>query len=160
MGITRICFPLLYKNGRFHCHPSSTATSYGPVCTQVDAADAQVVAGPDEAGLEFQRSCVRLHRLLAAVPVCKGRPQTIPQKVVLEGEASVGVGWARIRVRFRFRIRFRFRFRFRLRFRAIILERRASPSCALGSVSSALLADLLLSVLYRSHLTQGLFEES
>lgn len=78
MWITRICFPLLHKNGLFWSHPSSTATSYWPVSTQVNAADAQVVAGPDEPGLEFQRSCVRLHRLLAAVPVCKGRPQTIP----------------------------------------------------------------------------------
>ena len=69
------------------------------MCTQVDAADAQVVAGPDEPRLEFQRSRVRLHRLLAAVPVCKGRPQTIPQKVVLEEEARVGVGWANRGVR-------------------------------------------------------------
>lgn len=62
------------------------------MCTQVDAADAQVIAGPDEAGLEFQRSRVRLHRLLAAVPVCKRRPQAIPQKVVLE-ERGECRGW-------------------------------------------------------------------
>lgn len=62
----------------------SSAMSHWPVCSQIDTADAQVVAGPDEPGLEFQRSRVSLHRLLAAVPVCEGRPQTIPQKVVLE----------------------------------------------------------------------------
>lgn len=114
------------------------------MCAQVDAADAQVVAGPDEPGLELQGSCVRLHRLLAAVPVCEGRPQTIPQKVVLEEEASVGVGCDGHAGN------------------VFMLERRRSCSCScalkfllLANDRGALLADLLLYVLYQSRLTQA-----
>lgn len=55
-----------------------------PVCPQVNAADAQVVAGPDEARLQLEGSCVGLHRLLAAVAIRQRGTQSIPQKVVLE----------------------------------------------------------------------------
>lgn len=54
-----------------------------PVSAQVDAADAQVVSGPDEAGLQLQSSRVRLHRLLAAVAVRQRGAETVPQQVVL-----------------------------------------------------------------------------
>lgn len=54
-----------------------------PVESQIDAADAQVVSGPNEAGLQVQRSAVRLHRLLAAVAIRQRRSQTVPQQVVL-----------------------------------------------------------------------------
>lgn len=54
-----------------------------PVCSQVDAADAEVVSGADEAGLQLQRSSVGLNSLLAAVSVSKSRPQSVPQQVVL-----------------------------------------------------------------------------
>lgn len=55
-----------------------------PVCPQVNAADAQVVAGPDEARLQLEGSRVGLHRLLAAVAIRQRGAQPIPQKVVLE----------------------------------------------------------------------------
>ena len=54
-----------------------------PVSSQVDAADPQVVSGPDESGLQLQSSGVRFHRLLAAVPVRQRGAQTVPQQVVL-----------------------------------------------------------------------------
>lgn len=55
-----------------------------PVCSQVDAADSQVVSGPDEPGLQIQCSSVRLHRLLAAVPISQRCSQPVPQQVVLK----------------------------------------------------------------------------
>ena len=54
------------------------------MCPQVDAADAQVVAGADEAWLELQGLGVGLHCLLAAVPVSQRGPQAVPQQVVLQ----------------------------------------------------------------------------
>lgn len=54
-----------------------------PVCSQVDAADTEVVSGSDEAGLQLQSSGVGLNSLLAAVPVSQSRPQPVPQQIVL-----------------------------------------------------------------------------
>lgn len=67
--------------------PSSTTPcplAHPPVRSQVDAADAQVVAGPNEARLELQGSGVGFHCLLAAVPVSQCGTQAVPQQVVLE----------------------------------------------------------------------------
>lgn len=55
-----------------------------PVSPQVDAADAQVVSGADESGLQLQSSGVGFHRLLAAVAVGQRGAQTVPQQVVLK----------------------------------------------------------------------------
>jgi hypothetical protein len=49
-----------------------------PVSPQVDAADPQVVSGPDEAWLDLQCSCVGLYSFLTAVSICQGRPKTVP----------------------------------------------------------------------------------
>lgn len=50
-----------------------------PVGTQVDAADPQVVSGPDEAWLDLQCSRVGLHSFLTAVTICQGGPKPVPQ---------------------------------------------------------------------------------
>lgn len=64
---------------------------------QVNAADAQVVTGPDEARLQLQGSRVGLHRLLAAVAVGQRGAQPVPQQVIL-GRRQVqvhGQAWDR-----------------------------------------------------------------
>lgn len=60
-----------------------TLWSVVPVCSQVDAADAEVVSGADEARLELQSSCVGLNSFLAAVSVSQSRTQSVPQQIVL-----------------------------------------------------------------------------
>lgn len=64
--------------------PSCLPRANLPVCPQINAADTQVVAGPDEARLQLEGSRVGLHRLLAAVAIRQRGAQSIPQKVVLE----------------------------------------------------------------------------
>lgn len=53
---------------------------------QVNAADTQVVTGPDEAWLQLQGSRVGLHRLLAAVAIGQSGAQPVPQEVILGGQ--------------------------------------------------------------------------
>lgn len=53
------------------------------MCPKVDAADAEVISGADEAWLELQSSGVGLHCLLAAVAISQRGPQPIPQQIVL-----------------------------------------------------------------------------
>lgn len=50
---------------------------------KVDAADAQVVSGPDESGLQLQGPGIRLNGLLTAVSIRQRRSQAVPQQVVL-----------------------------------------------------------------------------
>lgn len=59
------------------------------MCSQVDAADAEVVSGADEAGLQFQSSGVGLDSLLATVSVGQSCPQPVPQQIVLRVKASL-----------------------------------------------------------------------
>ena len=54
-----------------------------PVGRQVDAGDAQVVAGADVSGRESEGVSVRLHRLLTPPPVSQRRPQLVPQQRLL-----------------------------------------------------------------------------
>lgn len=65
----------------------STLWSALPVCSQVDAADPEVVSGADEAGLQLQSSGVSLDCLLAAISVGQSRSQAIPQQIVLRDTA-------------------------------------------------------------------------
>ena len=58
-----------------------------PVCAQVDAADAQVVAAADEARLQFQGRPVGGHGLLRAAAVGQRGAQLVPEQVVLESRA-------------------------------------------------------------------------
>lgn len=60
-----------------------------PVGTQVDAADPQVVSGPDEAWLDLQGSRVGLHSLLTAVSIRQRCPKTVPQGVILKTKTGV-----------------------------------------------------------------------
>lgn len=55
-----------------------------PVGAQVDAADAQVVAGADVSRLELQCPAICGHGLFTAIPVGQGGTQLVPQKVVLQ----------------------------------------------------------------------------
>lgn len=55
-----------------------------PVRSQVDTADAQVVATTNKTGLQFQGSPVGCHRLLWAAAVSKRGAQLVPQQVVLQ----------------------------------------------------------------------------
>lgn len=61
------------------------------MCAQVNTADAQVVAGPDEPRLQLESSRVRLHRLFAPVPVCQRGSQAVPQQIVLGGGEGGGL---------------------------------------------------------------------
>lgn len=61
-----------------------------PVCPQVDAADAEVVSGADETGLQIQSSGVGFNSLLAAVSISQSRPQSVPQQIVLRDTAPLG----------------------------------------------------------------------
>lgn len=58
---------------------------------QVDAADAEVIARPDIAGLELQGSAVRSHCFLTLVPVGQGGPKLVPEQIVL-GKGRRGLG--------------------------------------------------------------------
>lgn len=60
-----------------------TAHGRSPVCPQVNAADAKVVARSDKAWMQLKGSRVSLHRFLAPVPVCQRGSQAIPQQIVL-----------------------------------------------------------------------------
>ncbi len=70
---------------------SVVAPSHSPVCPQVNTADAQVVAGPDEPRLQLKGSRVSLHRLLTPVPVRQRGPKAVPQQVILDGGWRVGL---------------------------------------------------------------------
>lgn len=69
--------------GREHGSWFSACCHTSPVGAQVDAAYSQIVSGSDEAWLNLQRSRVGLHRFLTAVSVRQGRPETVPQWIVL-----------------------------------------------------------------------------
>lgn len=56
-----------------------------PVGAQVDAADAEVEAGPYEAWRELERLPVSVHRLLGPASVGKRGTQSVPQQAVLRG---------------------------------------------------------------------------
>lgn len=72
-----------------YCRAPGSLWSEIPVCSQVDAADAEVISGADEAGLQLQSSGVGLNSLLAAVTVSQSRPQPVPQQIVLIDTASL-----------------------------------------------------------------------
>lgn len=63
--------------------PPNQPLSSTPVCSEVDAADSQVVAAADKTRLQFQSSPVGGYRLLWATSVSECGAQLIPQQVVL-----------------------------------------------------------------------------
>lgn len=63
-----------------HCH--------SPMGPQVDAANAQVVAGADVAWLQLQSPAIGSHGLFTPIPIGQGGTQLVPQKVILEEAAG------------------------------------------------------------------------
>lgn len=85
ISILMHCIRIISRCGTVH----GPLWSVLPVCSQVDAADAEVVSGADEAGLQLQSSGVGLNSLLAAVSVSQSCPQTVPEQIVLRDTASL-----------------------------------------------------------------------
>lgn len=81
--------------------PVTTQELPSPVRSEVDAADAQVIAGPYVAGLELKGPTVRGYSFFTLVSVGQGGPQLVPQQIVL------GQGWRRVRNKSRAWIHFR-----------------------------------------------------